>query len=88
MAGRPTPKLRVEYSIANKRFDLLGFHIPSDKSVNDDSVISQASSRSECLDAKEMLNLGPLHGRFHVRVLPLFTADKDLGPNGERWSLP
>jgi Zn-dependent peptidase ImmA (M78 family) len=81
--SRPQRKLRVEYSIANQAFDGLGFHIPSDKSVDDNSVISQASAQSACLDAKEKLDLGPLHGRFHVRVLPLFTADKDFGPNGE-----
>ena len=83
-ASRSQPKLHVEYPITNKAFDRLRIHIPSDKSVDDDSVISRASSQSACLDAEEKLDMGPLHGRFYVRVFPLYTAETDLGPNGQR----
>lgn len=29
------------------------------------------------------LDLGPSAGRYHVIAVPVWTADEDLGPNGE-----
>lgn len=83
-AFEPQRKLRVEYSISNPAFDELGHHIPADKSIDDQSVVSRASAEAECLDALEALDLGPLHGRFSVRAFPIFTSNSDLGPAGER----
>jgi len=80
----PQRKLRVEYSVVNDAFDKLGQHIPADKSVAEDSVISRASAAAECLDDMESLDLGPLNGHFSVRAFPIFTTDEDRGPNGER----
>jgi len=81
---QPERRLRVEYSILNDAFDRLGQHIPLDKSVEDSSVICLAAADGMCMDATEQLDLGPLHGRFHVRVIPLFTSDADLGPSEQK----
>lgn len=83
-AFQPERKLRVEYSISNKAFDQLGIHIPAHKSVEEDCVILQAARAGECLNSTEDIDLGPLKGRYYIRVFPVFTADSDVGPNGER----
>ncbi len=83
-AFEPERKLRVEYSISNKAFDQLGIHIPAHKSVEEDCVILQASRLGDCMDATEDIDLGPLAGRYYIWVFPIFTADSDVGPKGER----
>lgn len=83
-AFEPPRKLRVEYSVTNEAFEKLGHHIPAAKSVADDSVISRVAAIADCLDATEILDLGAFKGRFDIHAFPIYTADDDIGPNGER----
>ncbi len=73
-------RLRVDYAICGGNFTL---HIPTDKSVDVESVIHRASAEHEFFDAEESLELGPCRGIFRVSVLPLFTEDGAVGPKGE-----
>lgn len=79
----PLPMLRVDYAILNAAFDreCVG-HIPKDKSIPADGPIYEASITQSLQDGRCDLDLGTLHGRFSVHVLPIFTSEQATGPNG------
>lgn len=84
--ARPDPprKLRVEYAVCNAAFDALKQHIPTHKSIDDESVIHRASRTSSCTDAdREHLDLGAFSGWFRIHTLPIYTPEAQAGPNGE-----
>ena len=79
----PPRKLRIEYSVCNVAFELLGKHIPVYKSISEDSAIQQASTTGTCLDAnRERLDLGAFSGTFRIHALPIYTQESDTGPEG------
>ena len=78
---RALVKLRVEYALASDSFDL---YIPPDKSVESVGVIFDSSAGDCCLDAEEELDLGSCRGKFRISVIPMYTEDETLGPNGEK----
>lgn len=80
----PIARLRVEYSCCNDLFDALEHHIPSDKSVAEESAIHLAALAGNCLNVeRELLDLGAFRGWFRISVMPCFTPDSSKGPNGE-----
>jgi hypothetical protein len=82
-AGGPVPKLRVEYAVCNDAFDMLGYHIPGNKSVDKRSTIQQAAEQNCCMDAnREYIDLGAFSGWFSISALPQFTKEAAQGPAG------
>lgn len=73
--GQPSPMLRVDYAIINDGFaSRFSDHIPKDKSVPCDGPIYSASVSRSPQDGEMELDLGTLHRRFSVHVLPIFKA--------------
>jgi Zn-dependent peptidase ImmA (M78 family) len=79
--ARELLRLRVDYALATRTFDA---HVPADKSVDSSSSIHRASVDNLCLDADEILDLGPCRGAFRISTVPLFTEEGCAGPRGER----
>ena len=76
--------LRVDYAIVNEAFQRrCGNHIPKDKSVDSRGPLYQAAADHRCIDGDDYLDLGPIHGRFIIHAVPIYTTTDDLGPNGE-----
>jgi hypothetical protein len=79
----PTPKLRVDYSIANDGFRVKCCdHLPRDKSLPSDGPLLDAATTQEPHDGLMWLDLGSVAGRFRVHAIPVFTQGDRVGPNG------
>lgn len=83
MPVAPQPMLRIDYAIINDQFaSQCADHLPKDKSVPSDGPIFLASSTQSLQDGECELDLGTVEGRFHVSVLPIFTSEDQVGPQG------
>lgn len=81
--GAPKPLLRVDYAILNKRFEAeCADHIPKDKSVPSDGPIFVASMTQSLQDGRSKLDFGTVQGTFSAFVLPVFTTEEAMGPDG------
>lgn len=79
----PRPMLRVDYAILNEHFEAeCGNHIPKDKSIPSEGPIFLASTSQSLQDGEDGLDLGTVRGRFSLSVLPVFTAEEAVGPEG------
>jgi Zn-dependent peptidase ImmA (M78 family) len=79
----PSPMLRVNYAIANSGFaSKCGKHIPKDKSIPSEGPIFDASMAQATRDGICDLDFGAVRGRFAAHVLPIFTAEDMVGPDG------
>lgn len=77
-------KLRVDHAILNELFQRrCGTHIPKDKSVESLGPIYEAAAEQRCVDGDSYLDLGPVHGKFIIHTIPIYTSADQLGPNGE-----
>ena len=81
---REARRLRIEYSIASRTFKADGHFLPKDKSVENDGPIYRAASTGIPLDDQCHLDFGKASGKYRVSVIPLWTAQDDLGPSGEQ----
>jgi hypothetical protein len=81
--ARRTRKLRLDYSIPSPSFAADGYYLPADKSVENSGALYAAASTGEPCEGNCSLDLGPAGGEYRVLTVPLWTADEDLGPNGE-----
>lgn len=79
----PSPMLRVDYAVLNSGFSSrCGKHIPKDKSIPSDGPIFAASVAQAVGDGTCELDFGTVKGRFAAHILPIFTAEELLGPDG------
>jgi Zn-dependent peptidase ImmA (M78 family) len=79
----PIPKLRVDYSILNDTFRASCIdHLPKDKSLASDGPIGEAARRQAAGDATLWLDLGTVARKFHIHVIPIYTPDDRVGPDG------
>lgn len=76
-------KLRLDYSIPSPRFLKGGAYLPPDKSIENDGPLYMAASTGRPCDGECWLDLGRSAGTYRVLAVPVWTADEDLGPNGE-----
>jgi hypothetical protein len=81
--ARRARKLRLDYSIASRSFTAAGRYLPGDKSVESSGPLYVAASTGQPCEGHCSLDLGPAGGQYNVLAVPLWTADQDLGPNGE-----
>lgn len=81
--SEPTPLMRVDYAIINPQFaGRCGKHIPKDKSVPSEGPIYGASISQTVQDGMCELDFGAVRGRFSAHVLPVFTTEESIGPDG------
>jgi hypothetical protein len=78
----PSKKLRLDYSIPSPTATDTGYYLPPHKSVEGANPICDAAAGTPC-EGECFLDLGPAAGRYQVIAVPVWTADEDLGPNGE-----
>lgn len=76
-------RLRIEYAIPSSAFQTAGYYLPKDKSVPNDGPIYQAAMTGQPVDAECHLDLGQASGTYRIAAVPVWTADGELGPNGE-----
>jgi Zn-dependent peptidase ImmA (M78 family) len=77
-------RLRVDYAIASDPFrERHASQIPPDKSIDERSVVYEASRTRVGHDASEWLDLGSVRGNFRVNAIPIPTPLEDRGPRGE-----
>ena len=77
-------RLRVDYAIVSGSFrDRYTSFIPPDKSIDDRSVIYEASCSRDHRDAEEWLDLGSVRGTFRLNAIPFPTPPEYRGPGGE-----
>lgn len=76
-------RLRVDYSIPSRSFAATGRFVPTDKSVSLEGPLQSAATSGRPSDGHCFLDLGAAAGRYRASVVALWTADDDLGPNGE-----
>ncbi len=76
-------RLRIEYAIPSQAFISAGHFLPKDKSVDNDGPIYQAGATGEPVEGDCYLDLGKASGTYRVWALPLWTADEQIGANGE-----
>lgn len=82
-SASPLRKLRVDYSILSDGFKTTcSDHIPKDKSLPSDGPILKAAQTQEPSDGLMWLDLGTVAENFHTHVVPTYTADGDIGPDG------
>ncbi len=79
--GQPAKKLRIDYSIPSPTIEA-GYFLPPDKSVEGADPLDAAAAGTPA-EGDCWLDLGPAAGRYRVIAIPVWTADEDLGPNGE-----
>lgn len=79
----PQPKLRVDYAIVNNGFaQKCCDHIPKDKSIPCEGPIHQSSLTQEPCDGAMYLDFGTVQREFTVNVIPIYTSELSLGPDG------
>jgi hypothetical protein len=80
---RDALRLRIEYAAMSEAFKADGLFLPKDKSVENDGPIYRAASTGCPADDECNLDLGQASGKYRVWAIPLWTADDQLGANGE-----
>jgi hypothetical protein len=80
---RDALRLRIEYTAMSEAFKADGHFLPKDKSVENDGPIYRAASTGCPADDECDLDLGQASGKYRVWAIPLWTADDQLGANGE-----
>lgn len=80
----PTAKLRVDYSIMSELFrSACGVHLPKDKSITFEGPIARAAQTQHPCDGALRLDLGTMAREFDTHVIPVYTPEDRVGPNGE-----
>jgi len=80
---RDALRLRIEYTVTSEAFKADGHFLPKDKSVENDGPIYRAASTGRPAEDECQLDLGQASGTYSVWAIPLWTADDQLGSNGE-----
>lgn len=80
---RDALRLRVEYTIASESFRDDGYFLPKDKSVPNEGTIYGAASTGTPADGEDFLDLGQAAGTYRIWAVPVWTADNQLGSQGE-----
>ncbi len=80
---RDALRLRIEYTAVSDAFRAEGYFLPKDKSVESSGPIYQAASSGTPANGECYLDLGQASGTYLVWALPLWTAEDQLGSNGE-----
>lgn len=80
---RDALRLRIEYTAMSEAFKAEGHFLPKDKSVENEGPIYRAASTGRPADDECDLDLGQASGKYRVWAIPLWTADDQLGSNGE-----
>ncbi len=80
---RDALRLRIEYTITSEAFKADGHFLPKDKSVENDGPLYYAASTGCPAEDECQLDLGQASGKYRVWAIPLWTADEQLGANGE-----
>lgn len=80
---RDALRLRIEYTATSEAFKAEGHFLPKDKSVENDGPLYRAASTGRPAEDECQLVLGQASGTYHVWAIPLWTADDQLGSNGE-----
>jgi hypothetical protein len=78
----PAKKLRLDYSIPSVAAVDAGYYLPPHKSVGGAGPLHGAAAGTPC-EGECWLNLGPAAGQYHVIAVPVWTADEEMGPDGE-----
>jgi AraC-like DNA-binding protein len=78
----PRKKLRLDYSIPSQAALEAGHYLPPHKSVEHAGPLYEAAVGNPC-EGEYSLDLGPAAGKYRIIAVPVWTADEDLGPNGE-----
>jgi hypothetical protein len=81
--ARRAKRLRLDYSIPSQKFAEAGHYLPADKSVENDGPLYEAASNGRPCEGDCRLALGPAGGSYRVLAVPVWTANGDLGPDGE-----
>jgi hypothetical protein len=81
---REALRLRIEYTAVSEAFKAEGHFLPKDKSVENDGPIYQAAAMAIPTEDECYLDFGQAAGTYRVWALPLWTADDQLGSNGEQ----
>ncbi|HEY3382587.1 MAG TPA: ImmA/IrrE family metallo-endopeptidase [Vicinamibacterales bacterium] len=76
-------RLRIDYSVPSQGFAEAGHYLPPDKSVASEGPLFEAAVMGAPSEGECHLDLGSARGRYRVMVVPLWTDDADLGPQGE-----
>ncbi len=77
-------RLRIDYAVMSQTFKAAGHYLPKDKSVENEGPVYQAASTGRGADGDVQLDLGQSSGTYRVWAVPVWTADDELGPNGEQ----
>jgi hypothetical protein len=80
---RDAIRLRIEYPIPSASFAAEGYFLPKDKSVESDGPIFEAAATGMPVDGECHLDLGQSSGTYRIWAIPLWTAQEQLGSNGE-----
>jgi Zn-dependent peptidase ImmA (M78 family) len=80
---REALRLRIEYTAMSEAFKADGHFLPKDKSVENEGPTYEAASTGNPAEGECFLDLGQAAGRYHVWAVPLWTADDQMGSNGE-----
>jgi Zn-dependent peptidase ImmA (M78 family) len=80
---RSALRLRIEYTATSEAFKAEGHFLPKDKSVENDGPLYQAASTGHPAEGECELDLGQASGKYRVWAIPLWTAEDELGANGE-----
>lgn len=80
---RDALRLRIEYTAMSEGSRAEGHFLPKDKSVENDGPIYLAASTGIPAEGECFLDLGQAAGTYRVRAIPLWTAENQLGSNGE-----
>lgn len=80
---RDALRLRIEYTAMSDAFRADGHFLPKDKSVENDGPLYLAASTGRPAEGECQLDLGQASGKYRVWAIPLWTADDQLGSNGE-----
>jgi hypothetical protein len=80
---RDALRLRIEYTAMSEGLKVDGLFLPKDKSVENDGPLYRAASTGRPAEDECQLDLGQASGKYRVWAIPLWTADDQLGSNGE-----
>lgn len=80
---RDALRLRIEYTATSEVFKAEGHFLPKDKSVENEGPLYRAASTGRPAEDECELDLGQVSGTYRVWAIPLWTADDQLGANGE-----
>ena len=80
---RDALRLRIEYAVLSEAFKADGHFLPKDKSVENEGPIYLAASTGNPAEGECFLDFGQAAGTYRVWAVPLWTADDQVGANGE-----